>query len=58
MLAHERRRRTMQETVRQDAPNVIYAFLAQRDIKLKEQGKQPDWVRYFERFAEQRLGAS
>lgn len=48
----------MQETVRQDAPNVIYAFLAQRDIKLKEQGKQPDWVRYFERFTEQRLSAS
>ena len=46
----------MQETVRSDAPNLIYAFLTHRDMKLKEQGKEPSWVKAFERFAELRLG--
>ena len=49
-------RQTMQQTVHDGAPNVIYAFLMQRDMKLKEAGKQPGWVKSFERFAEQRLG--
>lgn len=51
-------RTTMQETVRSDAPDVIYKFLAERDRKLQEQGKQAGWVGAFERFAGQRLGAS
>jgi|GEM_PF-2213511 len=52
----EQARQMMQETVQSDAPHLIYAFLTQRDMKLKEAGKQPGWVRSFERFAEQRLG--
>ena len=46
----------MQETLRDDAPHLIYAFLTHRDMKLKEVGKQPGWVKAFEQFAEQRLG--
>lgn len=49
---------TMQETVRADAPDVIYKFLRQRDWRLKEQGKQPGWVGAFERFAVQQLGVN
>lgn len=52
----EQARQMIQETVRSDAPHLIYAFLTQRDMRLKEQGKEPGWVRSFERFAEQRLG--
>lgn len=54
----EQARKMMQETVRDDAPHLIYAFLTHRDMKLKEAGKEPGWVKAFERFAEQRLGKS
>lgn len=52
----EQARTMMQETVRSDPPHLIYAFLTNRDMRLKEQGKKPGWVKAFERFAEQRLG--
>lgn len=54
----EQARKIMQETLRDEAPHLIYAFLTHRDMKLKEAGKEPGWVKAFERFAEQRLGKS
>ena len=58
VLTAEQARQMMQETVRSDALHLIYAFLTHRDMKLKEAGKEPGWVKAFERFAEQRLGKS
>lgn len=52
----EQARTMMQETVRSNSPHLIYSFLTHRDMRLKEQGKEPGWVKAFERFAEQRLG--
>lgn len=37
------------------APHVIYRFLTQCDIKLKEAGKMSGWVSSFEQFAVQEL---
>ncbi len=54
----EQARQMMQQAVHDDAPHLIYAFLTHRDMRLKEQGKEPGWVKAFERFAEQRLGKS
>lgn len=54
----EQARTMMQETVRSNSPHLIYSFLTHRDMRLKEQGKEPGWVKAFERFAEQRLGKS
>lgn len=49
-------RESMKQTVRDDSPNLIYSFLRGRDMKLKEAGKEPGWVKSFERFAYSRLG--
>lgn len=50
-------RESMYRSVREGAPGVVYSFLRQRDIKLKDAGKKPYWVDTFEDFAMKRLGA-
>lgn len=47
----------MNQTVREGAPGVVYAFLRGYDRKRREKGQDPVWVTAFERFAEQRFGA-